>query len=131
MNKNGQYTYEVPLSGLNKDIKLAARSHRYYEAGEKDKMWYIVEEMYQCGQLPCNNWKGEFFNKNNSFKDVKELKSQYSFLKEVDSIALQSSVENLDNAYGRYYKHLGGKPKFKSKKNEIQSYKTKMVNGNI
>ena len=40
VNKNGQYTYEVPLSGLNKDIKLAARSHRYYEAGEKDKMWY-------------------------------------------------------------------------------------------
>ena len=40
VNKNGQYTYKVPLSGLNKDIKLAARSHRYYEAGEKDKMWY-------------------------------------------------------------------------------------------
>ena len=118
---------------INKTIGCARFVFNYFldKQQEKDKMWYIVEEMYQCGQLPCNNWKGEFFNKNNSINDIKELKLQHSFLKEVDSIALQSSVENLDNAYSRYYKHLGGKPKFKSKKNEIQSYKTKMVNGNI
>ena len=40
VDSSGKYTYEVPLSGLNKEIKLAARSKRYYEAGEKDKMWY-------------------------------------------------------------------------------------------
>lgn len=40
VDSNGKYTYEIPLSGLNKEIKLAARSHRYYEAGDKDKMWY-------------------------------------------------------------------------------------------
>ena len=40
VDSNGKYTYKVPLSGLNKEIKLAARSKRYYEAGEKDKMWY-------------------------------------------------------------------------------------------
>lgn len=40
VDKDGKYTYEFALDGLNKDIKLAARSHRYYEAGEKDKMWY-------------------------------------------------------------------------------------------
>ena len=40
VDKDGKYTYEVPLAGLNQDIKLAARSHRYYEAGDKDKMWY-------------------------------------------------------------------------------------------
>lgn len=39
-NKDGKYTYEFALEGLNKDTKLAARSHRYYEAGDKDKMWY-------------------------------------------------------------------------------------------
>lgn len=39
-DKNGKYTYEIPLTGLNKSVKIAARSHRYYEAGEKDKMWY-------------------------------------------------------------------------------------------
>lgn len=118
---------------INKTIGCARFVFNYSlsKQQEKDKMWYIVEEMYQCGQLPSNNWKGEFFNKKNSINDIKELKLQCPFLKEVDSIALQSSVQNLDRAYSRYYKHLGGKPKFKSKKNEVQSYKTKMVNGNI
>ena len=37
---DGKYTYTIPLKGLNQDVKLAARSHRYYEAGDKDKMWY-------------------------------------------------------------------------------------------
>lgn len=127
------YPNKEQITLINKTIGCARFVFNYSlsKQQEKDKMWYIVEEMYQCGQLPCNNWKGEFFNKKNSINDIKELKLQYSFLKEVDSIALQSSVENLDSAYSRYYKHLGGKPKFKSKKNEIQSYKTKMVNGNI
>lgn len=40
VDKNGKYTYEVPLAGLNQEIRLAARSHRYFEAGDKDKMWY-------------------------------------------------------------------------------------------
>ena len=118
---------------INKTIGCARFVFNYSlsKQQEKDKMWYIVEEMYQNGQLPSNNWKGEFFNKYKYIKDIKELKKHYPFLKEVDSVALQSSVENLNNAYNRYYKHLGGKPKFKSKKNEVQSYKTKMVNGNI
>lgn len=127
------YPNKEQITIINKTIGCARFVFNYSlgKQQEKDKMWYIVEEMYQCGQLSCNNWKGEFFNKKNSINDIKELKAHYSFLKEVDSIALQSSVENLDSAYSRYYKKIGGKPKFKSKKNEVQSYKTKMVNGNI
>lgn len=93
----------------------------------KDEMWCIVEEMVQQGYFPENNWKGEFFNKFNSFKDITKLKKNHEWLKEVDSTALQSAVENLGNAYDKYYKKTGGKPKFKSKKNEIQSYTTKIV----
>lgn len=37
---NGKYTYTFSLPGLNQEVKLAARSHRYYEAGDKEKMWY-------------------------------------------------------------------------------------------
>lgn len=127
------YPNKKQIELINKTIGCARFVFNYSlsKQQDKDKMWCIVEEMYQNGQLPCNNWKGEFFNKYKYIKDIKELKKHYPFLKEVDSVALQSSVENLDSAYSRYYKHLGGKPKFKSKKNEIQSYKTKMVNGNI
>ena len=56
----------------------------------------FVEEMVQNGQLPQNNWKGEYLNKiRNGIKSLPELKKHYAFLKEVDSIALQKSVENL------------------------------------
>lgn len=93
----------------------------------KDSYWNMVEEMVQQGYFQENNWKGEFFNKTNSIKDIVALKKNHDWLKEVDSIALQSAVENLGTAYDKYYKKTGGKPKFKSKKNEIQSYTTKLV----
>ena len=112
---------------INKTIGCARFVFNYTLAQQKkiDDMWYIVEEMYQSGQLPQNNWKGSFFNKINSEKAVTKLKKNHPFLKEVDSTALQSAVSNVDDAYSRYYNKLGGKPKFKSKKNEIQSYKSK------
>lgn len=59
------------------------------------------------------------------------MKKNYPFLKEVDSIALQKAVENVNDAYTRYYKKQNRTPRFKSKKNPIQSYTTKYVNGNI
>ena len=98
---------------------------------EKDAYWYIVEEMVQNRQLPSNNWKGEFLNKHQTIKELPKLKKQYTFLKEVDSIALQKSVENLANAFERYYKKQGNYPRFKSKKNPVQSYTTKYTNSNI
>jgi len=98
---------------------------------EKDAYWYICEEMVQNGQLPVNNWKGKCLNKYETVKSVKELKKQYPFLKEVDSIALQKSAENLADSYTRYYKKQNKYPRFKSKKNPVQSYTTKHTNGNI
>lgn len=112
---------------INKTIGCARFVFNYTLAQQKkiDNMWYIVEEMYQSGQLSQNNWKGSFFNKIDSEKALTKLKKNHPFLKEVDSTALQSAVSNVDDAYSRYYNKLGGKPKFKSKKNEIQSYKSK------
>ncbi|WP_174565968.1 IS200/IS605 family element RNA-guided endonuclease TnpB [Bacillus anthracis] len=49
------------------------------------------------------------------------MKKELVWLKEVDSIAIQSSVRNLADAYTR----------FKSKKNNVQSYTTKQTNENI
>jgi putative transposase len=60
-----------------------------------------------------------------------QLKKELVWLKEVDSIALQSSLKNLDNAYSRFFKKQNDKPRFKSKKNKVQSYTTKYTNGNI
>ena len=72
-----------------------------------------------------------FLNKYETIKELPDLKKEYSFLKEVDSIALQKSVENLADSYSRYYKKQNKSPRFKSKKNPIQSYTTKHTNGNM
>lgn len=98
---------------------------------KEEDIWVRTNELVQLGFLPTNNYKTKFFNKMQSIKDIAQLKKNYTWLKEVDSIALQASVENVADAYSRYYKKQNDKPKFKSKKNPVQSYTTKCTNGNI
>lgn len=63
--------------------------------------------------------------------DMKKLKSELKWLKEVDSTALQSSLRDLDSAYQKFFKEHTGYPRFKSKKTHKYSYKSKCTNGNI
>lgn len=63
--------------------------------------------------------------------NMKKLKSELEWLKEVDSTALQSSLRDLDSAYQKFFKEHAGYPKFKSKKTHRYSYKSKCTNGNI
>lgn len=49
----------------------------------------------------------------------------------MDSIALQSSLKNLADSFSRFFKKQNKAPRFKSKKNKVQSYTTKYTNGNI
>ena len=60
---------------------------------------------------------------------LKKLKD-YTWLNDVDNIALQSSLEKLDQSYQNFFKHHKGYPKFKSKKGK-QSYITKYNNNSI
>ncbi|MDO4523691.1 MAG: IS200/IS605 family element RNA-guided endonuclease TnpB [Eubacteriales bacterium] len=64
-------------------------------------------------------------------KELPGLKKEYPWLKEVDSIALQSTLRDLDDAYKSFFRKDAGYPNFKSKKTHRFSYKTKCVNGNI
>ena len=65
-------------------------------------------------------------------KDLTRLKKEKTFLKEVDSIALQQSLRHLDDAFTGFFKReKSGYPKFKSKRSSRRSYSTVCVNGNI
>lgn len=69
-------------------------------------------------------------------RELTSIKKENPWLREVDATALQSSVQTLDVAYQNFFCRvkIGGKPgypKFKSKKNRRQSYKSKYVNANI
>jgi len=58
------------------------------------------------------------------------LKKQVEWLKEGDAHALQSSLRNLADAFDRFFKKQNDAPRFKSKKNPVQSYTTKIEKKN-
>lgn len=55
----------------------------------------------------------------------------YTWLKEVDSTALQSALKNLDTAYKNFFEHRAKFPKFRSKKSWKNSYTSKNNNNSI
>ena len=62
---------------------------------------------------------------------LKQLKTEYPWLKQSDSTSLQDTCQTLALTYQRFFKHLSGFPKFKSRKYPKQSYKTKRVGKTI
>lgn len=71
-------------------------------------------------------------------KDMTNLKHQegMTWLKDADSTALQSSISDLDLAYQYFFRRVKsgknpGYPKFKSKHNHRQSYRSKCIGANI
>ena len=75
--------------------------------------------------------------KNDSTKKISyptpaKYKKDYPFLREVDSLALANAQLNLDKAYKNFFRDKSvGFPRFKSKKNPVQSYTTNNQNGTV
>ncbi|MDI3236129.1 IS200/IS605 family element RNA-guided endonuclease TnpB [Exiguobacterium antarcticum] len=63
-------------------------------------------------------------------KEIPMLKQEFDWLKEVDSHSLQSSVKHLTDAYDRFFEKQNERPRFKSKRNPVQSYKTNIEKKN-
>ncbi|HGF8364547.1 TPA: IS200/IS605 family element RNA-guided endonuclease TnpB [Enterococcus faecium] len=71
-------------------------------------------------------------SKKMSFPTPAKYKQVFPFLKEVDSLALANAQLNLDKAYKNFFRDKSvGFPRFKSKKNPVQSYTTNNQNGTI
>lgn len=56
---------------------------------------------------------------------------EFSFLKESDAVALQQSLRDLDRGYKNFFAKRAKYPKFKSKRDNRQSYRTLNHNNNI
>lgn len=59
------------------------------------------------------------------------LKNENIWLKEPDKDALQKSLQDLDNAYKKFFREGNKFPKFKKKRNNRQSYRTSCTYNNI
>ena len=112
-----------------------------YRIYPNKKQREIIAKTFGCCRFIYNTYLAkriEMYEKNKEkfsyvqcANDMKNLKSELEWLKEVDSTALQSSLKDLDMAYQKFFKEHTGYPKFKSKKTHRYSYKSKCVNGNI
>lgn len=85
-------------------------------------------EMYQSEKATLNY--------HSCSAELTVLKDGLVWLREVDAIALQSSLKDLDIAYQNFFRRVKqgerpGFPHFKSKKSRSKSYKTKRVGNNI
>ena len=97
----------------------------------------FIYNQYLAKRINLYKQDKSIMNYNACSNDLKNLKQEYMWLKEVDSISIQSSLKDLDQAYQNFFRRVKqgdkkvGFPKFKSKKNNHKSYKTKFTNGNI
>lgn len=91
----------------------------------------FVYNTYLAKRIKLYEESKETFTYVQCANDMKNLKTELEWLKEVDSTALQSSLKDLDSAYQKFFKEHSGYPKFKSKKIHRYSYKSKCTNGNI
>ena len=102
----------------------------------------LLQQTFGCVRLVYNHYLGDrkdaydnngtSLNYYDNANDLKRLKNELPFLKDVDSISLQQCLRHLDTAYKNFFRDKKvGFPRFKSKKNNHKSYSTVCVNGNI
>ena len=95
----------------------------------------LIDKTFGCARYVYNfmlNLKQKLYEYHNislSYKHMSkiltELKRHKTWLKDVDAVALQQSLKDLDFAYQKFFKGRGY-PKFKSKKRDKNSYRTNM-----
>lgn len=113
---------------------LKGFKYRIYPTKDQEK--YFIKT-FGCSRFIYNKMLGD---KIEYYKQTGEMlkntpaqyKKEYSWLKEVDSLALANAQQNLDKAYKNFFRNKSvGFPKFKSKKINKFSYTTNNQNGTI
>ncbi|RBR29244.1 IS200/IS605 family element RNA-guided endonuclease TnpB [Enterococcus cecorum] len=119
--------------------RLKAYKFRIYPTEEQEiffaKTFGCVRKVYN---LMLNDRKKAYEEVKNdpskkmAFPTPAKYKKEFPFLKEVDSLALSNAQLNLDKAYKNFFRDKSvGFPRFKSKKNPVQSYTTNNQNGTV
>ena len=118
-----------------------AYNFRLYPTKEQE---VLFAKTFGCVRFVYNKMLEERIELYEQFKDDKaelkkhksptpaKYKSEYVWLKEVDSLALANAQMNLQTAYNNFFRDTKvGYPKFKAKHRDKNSYTTNNVNNNI
>ena len=119
--------------------RLKAYKFRIYPTEEQEiffaKTFGCVRKVYN---LMLNDRKKAYEEVKNdpskkmTFPTPAKYKKEFPFLKEVDSLALANAQLHLDKAYKNFFRNKSvGFPRFKSKKNPVQSYTTNNQKGTV
>ncbi|KZZ85340.1 RNA-guided endonuclease TnpB family protein [Bacillus sp. SJS] len=100
---------------------------RYFGCARFTRNFYLSERMEVYKQTGENLTGAEF---KKSFIILKSH-SEFGWLKEPDKFVLECAIEQVEDAFTRFFKGQNKFPKFKSKRQAQQSYTTKETNGNI
>ncbi|RNF41208.1 RNA-guided endonuclease TnpB family protein [Planococcus salinus] len=120
---------------------MANRAYKFrlYPTNEQEQ---LLLKTFGCVRFVYNKMLAERKETYEKFKDNKELlkqqkfptpakyKTEFEWLKEVDSLALANAQLNLQKAYTNFFAGRAKFPKFKSRKAK-QTFTTNRVNGNI
>lgn len=136
------------MENVNNKIVIKGFKYRLYPTKEQEIQ---LAKTFGCCRFVYNQIlakKIELYKEDKSNKTLsnktncnnycnRELKKQYTWLKEVDKFALTNSIYSLDTAYKNFFRRVKqgsdkiGFPKFKSKHNHYYSYITNFTNNNI
>lgn len=113
-----------------------------FEILPNDEQQELIWKTVGCNRLVYNlmldlkirkHKQGVSLSKFDLDKRVAKLKhkDKYAFLNDIDSLSLQVTTDNLNQAFQRFFEGQNKYPKFKSKHFSRQAYTTSFVNGNI
>ena len=113
-------------------INRAYKFRLYPNSKQKE----IINKTFGCTRLTYNYYLNKrienyennhkYLNVYDTIKDLKNFQKKFSFIKEIDSMALRTTLFNQDNAFQKFFKEKTGYPKYKSK-NQKQTYRTNCI----
>ena len=97
----------------------------------------LIEKTFGCTRVVYNNGldlrQGQHVGYKETSAMLTQMKAadQYQWLREADSIALQQALRDLDAGFQKFFRKEARYPRFKSKKDSRQSYRTLNQGNNI
>lgn len=115
---------------------LKAYKFRIYPNAKQTE---LIEKTFGCTRLVYNlgldmrnnafkNNEKANYNTTSSMLTTLKREDDFVFLNEVDSVALQQSLRDLDTAFSNFFKKKSKYPNFKSKRKSRSSYRTFNIN---
>ena len=128
----------------NEELKPLGKQLKHYGLVLRilptEKQVNLAHQTFGCSRLIYNKFlstRQDYYKETGKTLSTSDYKKnilnplkkteEFNFLKKVDKFALESAVENVEDAFDRFFKGQNKFPKFKSKRKAKKSYTTKFT----